>query len=168
PYRTTFQPRMGQRHEHLSAAPLALPHVVLDDRIAAGEAMLIAKPLEYPLRRVPLLSMDLAIPLQPAIDDLGEPIQLRRLHRRRPPVSRRNRERQHLPNAVAGNSKLTRSLALAHAFRTSQANLPIQIHGENPPALPVARKGKGGPLLRRPQRAHPAATVVDFLTAVLI
>ena len=108
--------RMGQRHEHLSAAPLALPHVVLDDRITAGEAMLIAKPLEYPLRRVPLLSMDLAIPLQPAIDDLGEPIQLRPLHRRRPPVSRRNRERQHLPNAVAGNPKLTRSLALAHAF----------------------------------------------------
>ncbi|ANT63060.1 hypothetical protein AYJ57_21550 (plasmid) [Salipiger sp. CCB-MM3] len=34
--------------------------------------MLIAKPLEYPLRRVPLLSMDLAIPFQPAIDDLGK------------------------------------------------------------------------------------------------
>ncbi|SFQ26050.1 hypothetical protein, partial [Tranquillimonas alkanivorans] len=31
----------------------------------------------------------------------------------------------------------------------------------------VTRKGKGGRLLRRPQRAHPAATVADFLTAVL-
>ncbi|MDD9709755.1 hypothetical protein PVW53_20980, partial [Seohaeicola sp. SP36] len=40
-------------------------------------------------------------------------------------------------------------------------------HSENPPALPVARKGKGGRLLRRPQQAHPAATVADFRTAVL-
>nr|WP_235674151.1 hypothetical protein [Paracoccus sp. (in: a-proteobacteria)] len=47
------------------------------------------------------------------------------------------------------------------------AQMQFQIHGENPPALPVARKGKGGRLLRRPQRAHPDATVVDFLTAVL-
>ncbi|MET4130156.1 hypothetical protein, partial [Roseovarius sp. MBR-6] len=29
------------------------------------------------------------------------------------------------------------------------------------------RKGKGGRLLRRPQQAHPAATVADFRTAVL-
>ena len=84
--------------------------------MAASEAMLVAKPLEHPPRRAPLLSMDLAITFQPAIDDLGEPIQLRPLYRRRPPVSGRNRERQHLPNAVARNPKLTRSLALAHAF----------------------------------------------------
>src|SRR5690606_33433936 len=133
-------------HEHLSAAPLALPHVVLDDRIAAGEAMLIAKPLEYPLRRVLLLSMDLAIPLQPAIADLGEPIQLRPLHRRRPPVSRRTRERRHLPSGAARSSKLRRGLALAHACWTGQAHLPVQCHGECPPALPVARTGKGGRL----------------------
>ncbi|WP_217898335.1 hypothetical protein, partial [Tropicimonas sediminicola] len=29
------------------------------------------------------------------------------------------------------------------------------------------KKGKGGRLLRRPQQGHPAATVADFLTAVL-
>ncbi|WP_218139953.1 hypothetical protein, partial [Loktanella fryxellensis] len=32
----------------------------------------------------------------------------------------------------------------------------------------VARKGKSGRLLSRPQQAHPAATVADFCTAVLI
>jgi hypothetical protein len=58
-------------------------------------------------------------------------------------------------------------LPLAHALSTRQPNLPIQIHSENPPTLPVARKGKGGRLLRRPQQAHLAATVADFRTGVL-
>src|SRR5690554_6274614 len=62
---------MRQRHEHLAAAPLALPHVILHDRVATAEAMLIAKPLEHPLRRVPLLAMNLAVALQPAVDDPG-------------------------------------------------------------------------------------------------
>jgi hypothetical protein len=62
---------------------------------------------------------------------------------------------------------MPRRFSLAHALGTGQPNFPIQIHGENPPALPVARKGKGGRLLRRPQQAHPAATVADFRTAVL-
>ncbi|CUH39810.1 hypothetical protein JSE7799_02538 [Jannaschia seosinensis] len=159
--------RMRQRHEHLSAAPLALPHVVLHDRIAAGETMLIAEPFEQPLRRVPLLAMDLAIAIQPAVDDPGEPVQLRPLHGRRSPVSWRNRERQHLLNAVARNPEVMRRRPLAHALRTGQSHLTIQVHGENPPALPAAREGKGGRLLRRPQQAHPAATVADFCTAVL-
>ena len=47
--------RMSQRHEHLPPAAFALPHVVLHDRVAAGEAVLIAKPIEHPLGRVSLL-----------------------------------------------------------------------------------------------------------------
>src|SRR6056297_2809548 len=62
---------------------------------------------------------------------------------------------------------MPRRLTLAHALSAGQPNLPIQIHSENPPTLPVTRKGKGGRLLRRPQKAHPAATVADFRTAVL-
>src|SRR6056297_1990517 len=62
---------------------------------------------------------------------------------------------------------MPRRLTLAHALSAGQPNLPIQIHSENPPTLPVTRKGKGGRLLRRPQQAHPAATVADFRTAVL-
>jgi len=57
---------------------------------------------------------------------------------------------------------MTRSFSLAHPLGTGQSNFTIQVHGENPPAPPVARKGKGGRLLRRPQQGHTAATVADF------
>ena len=159
--------RMRQRHEHLAAAPLALAHVILHDRVAAGEPVLVAKPLEHPLRRVALLAMDLPITVQPTVDDPGEGIQLRPLDRCRPPISGRDRKRHHLADAVARDVEMPRRLSLAHALGTGQPNPPIQVHGENPPALPVARKGKGGRLLRRPQQGHPAATVADFCTAVL-
>jgi hypothetical protein len=159
--------RMRQRHKHLAAAPFALPHVVLHDRVPAGEAVLVAKPLEHPLRRVPLLAVNRAVTLQPAVDDLGEPVQLRPPHRRRPPVSRRNREGQHPANAVARNAKMPGRLPLAHALRARQTNLAIHVHGDDPPALPDnCVKDKGGRLLRRPQRDQPAAPVADFLSAV--
>lgn len=57
---------------------------------------------------------------------------------------------------------MPRRLLLARALSTGQPNLPIQIQSENPPTLPVTRKGKGGRLLRCPQQAHLAATVSDF------
>jgi hypothetical protein len=160
--------RMCQRHEHLAAAPFALPHVILHDGVAAGEPVLIAQPFEHPPRRVALLAMDPAITLQPAVDDPGVSIQLRPLHGGRSPISRRNRKRHHLADAVARDVEMPSRLPLAHAFGTSQTNFPIQVHGENPPALPVARKGNGGRLLCRPQQGHPAATVAEFLTAVLM
>jgi hypothetical protein len=46
-----------------------------------------------------------------------------------------------------------------------KTNLPIQLHGDDAPALPEIRKGKTGRLLRRPQQDYPAATVADFSTA---
>jgi len=98
--------------------------------------MLIAKPIKHPLGRVPLLVAGPAILLQPAVDDLGEPVQLRPLHRGGAPVSRRRRERQHLPDAVARDVEMTRRLALAHALRASQTNLSVHVHGDDPPALP--------------------------------
>ena len=49
-----------------------------------------------------------------------------------------------------------------------RAPFPVKFHGENTPALPGVRKGKSGRLLRRPQPDHPAATVDEFCTAVLI
>ena len=125
-----------------------------------------AQPLENPLRRVALLAVLAPILGKPGIDDLGEPIQLGPLDLGLPPIARWHREAQHLPHAVARDTKMTRRLAPAHPVPTGQADLPIQIHGENAPALPVARKGKSGRLLRRPQRDHPAATVADFRTGV--
>jgi|GEM_PF-2347205 len=61
--------RMRQRHEHLAAAPFALPHVVFHDRVATGEPVLFAKPLEYSLRRVPLhhLNYLIAEPIKAAV-----------------------------------------------------------------------------------------------------
>jgi hypothetical protein len=47
--------RMRQGHEDFLGPALLLPNMVGDDREAAGEAMLVAQPLEDPLRRVPLL-----------------------------------------------------------------------------------------------------------------
>ena len=101
---------------------------------------------------------------QPPVDDLGETIQLRPPDRRCSPIPRRNRKAHDLLHAVARNPKITRRSPLAHAVSTGKTHLPIQIHGENTPALPVARKGQSGRLLRRPQRNYPAATVEDFCT----
>ena len=47
--------RMRQRDEDLLGPALLLPNVVGDDGDAAGEAVLVAQPLEDPLRGVPLL-----------------------------------------------------------------------------------------------------------------
>ena len=49
--------RMGQRHEHLAETAPPLAHVIFDDGLTTLKAMLIAKALEDPLRRVPLLAM---------------------------------------------------------------------------------------------------------------
>ena len=48
---------MGQRHEHLAKTAAPLAPVILDDGLTTLKAMLIAKALEDPLRRVPLLAM---------------------------------------------------------------------------------------------------------------
>jgi hypothetical protein len=132
-----------ERNEHLTSTALALADIVLDDRVAAGETVLLAQPVIHALGGMALLAVGLTIPVQPRVDDLGEPVQLRALDRRRAPVTRRHRERQHLRYAVARNVEMTRCLSLAHPFATRQANLQIQIHGVNLPALlAVTRRAK--------------------------
>jgi hypothetical protein len=139
--------RMVQRHEHLPAAPPLLPHVVLHGGVAAGEAVLVAQPLEHPLRGVALLgALDEIVP-KPLIDDLGEPVQLRPPDRRRPPIPGRHREAQHLLHGLARNPEMTRRRALAHAVPTGETDLPIQIHGEDAPALPAVQEGPKWPTL---------------------
>jgi hypothetical protein len=158
--------RVMQGHEHLPAAPPMLPDVVLHDGVAAGEAVLVAQPLEHPLRGVALLGALDEIVSQPLVDDLGEPVQLRPPHGRRPLIPGRNRKAEHLPHALARDPEVTRRRACAHPVPTGETNLPIQLHAENTPALPVARKGQSGRVLLRPQRAYPAATVAESCTAV--
>ena len=47
--------RMRERDEHLLGAGMPLAQVVLDDRVAAGKAVLGPQPLKDPLGRMPLL-----------------------------------------------------------------------------------------------------------------
>ena len=63
--------------------------------------MLVAKTLEYPLRRVALLAVNRPVLNQNTIDDIRESVQLRALRRLTAPVTRRNRIRQYLDNRLA-------------------------------------------------------------------
>ena len=117
--------RMRQRHKYLLAPPFPLPNVVLDDRIAAGKATLIAKPVEHPLGRMPLLARHRTVRLQPALDDRDERIKLWPPDLGRPSVARWHREGHHLRNRVTRDVEHTRCFPLAHAFRASLANSQI-------------------------------------------
>jgi hypothetical protein len=65
---------MRQRHESLAPASPLNPNVILDDRAAAGKAMLISKSLEYPLGRVPLLHRGRSVRFQdPSITGINGP-----------------------------------------------------------------------------------------------
>ena len=100
--------RMAQRHEHLATPALLFAHVILDDPIAAREAMLVAEPLKDPLGRMALLAVPSLILDQPLVDDGGKSVQLGPLDRRRPAVARRHRKAQHLLHAVARDPEMLR------------------------------------------------------------
>lgn len=77
-------------------------HALADKaQIAAGEPMLATKPLEHPFGRMSLLAVPTPVVDEPGVNDLRETIQLRAPDRRRASIPRRNREAQHLPDAVA-------------------------------------------------------------------
>jgi hypothetical protein len=73
--------RMCQRHEYLSAVQCRCAHVVLHDRVAARETVLFLKPLEDPLRRMPLLGWSLLVVVQNGVNDAQPWPQLRTLDR---------------------------------------------------------------------------------------
>ncbi len=84
--------RLRQRHEHLPVTAFIAPHVVLDDRVAAGEAVLLLQAFEYPLGRVPLLARRRSVRCQDAVDDANKSVQLRALC----PPSAPMRQNRHL------------------------------------------------------------------------
>ncbi len=159
--------RVVQRDKHLSPPALLLAHVILDDGVAAGEPVLVPQPIKNPLGRVTLLAVLADVVAQPLVDDLGEPVQLRTLERRRAPIPRRHRKAHHLLHALARNPKMTCRLTRTHPVPYGETDLQIQFHGENAPALPADRKGISGRVLLRRKRDYPAPTVADFSTAVL-
>ncbi len=54
-----------------------LTHVILDDRVAAGEPTFIAQAVEHTLGRMALLARHLHILVEPMLDRRNERIQLR-------------------------------------------------------------------------------------------
>ena len=77
-------------------------------------------------------------------------------HLRRAPIPRWHGRLQHLPHALARSPEMPRRRALAHPLPACHACLAIQLHGVNPPALPVAGKGyTGRVLLRRGETSPP-------------
>ena len=79
--------RMRQLHEGLATSRPRDPHIILHHRIAAAEPMLVAQPLEYPLRRMPLLRRQ-------------QRAELRLRHRLRPRIPGGN-ENRHIFNTVS-------------------------------------------------------------------
>ena len=97
--------RVIEGNEHLAAAQPLAADIVLDDGVAALEAVLIAKTLEDPLRRVTLLAMTMPVLFQYPVDDRDERIQLRTPRRRATAIARRNRKLQHFANRLAVQPK---------------------------------------------------------------
>ncbi|ALI56890.1 mobile element protein [Celeribacter marinus] len=158
---------MGQRHKHLPPAPAMFPDVILDRRVAAHEAMLIAQPLKNPFGSVPLLAVPVEVVLQPLIDEAGEPVQLGPLDLRRSLISGRDRKHHHLRHARTRYPKMVRCRPFAHAAPTREADLPVKFHAENTPALPANRKGQSGKVLLCPQQDNLATSMAHFCIAVL-
>ena len=99
---------------------------------------------------------------QPSVDEVGEPVELRAANRCRAPIPRRHREPKHLPHTLTRDPKVTRRRALAHPIATRHTDLPVQIHGVHPPALPVTGKGHTGRDLPRRGGAIPPQPWSNF------
>src|SRR5208283_2606509 len=69
--------QMHQRYEHLLRPLPPTRHVILHDRDAAREPILIAEPLEDPLRRVLLLLRSRLVVPENAVDHRNKWIKLR-------------------------------------------------------------------------------------------
>ena len=136
--------RVMQRHKSLARRLPPGPDIVLHDGIAAGEPVLVAKPLEDPVRRVPLLArhVRIRVRLQDRVDDAGEPVQLRPPHRLRPAVARRRRVAQHLLHRATVDAEPTARLVMAQPLVDNrQSNRRIELHAVH--LLPLVATDKG-------------------------
>lgn len=98
-----------------------------------------------------LLAMNILVAVEPAVDDRGEPIQLRPLDKRRPPEAGRDRKRHGLVDSVARNVEMARRSALAHAVGTGQTNLQTKFHGVDIQALHAAARRAKWPVFTPPE-----------------
>ena len=115
--------RMRQRYEHLPETTAPFPNVILDDGLPTREAMLVAKTLEDPLRRVALLAVNRSVLFQNTVNDSREGVQLRALRSLAAAVARRLRLPEHLLYRLSRHAKPTRRLSLAQSINmTCQPN----------------------------------------------
>jgi hypothetical protein len=127
---------VAQRYEHLAQPQPPLVHAVLYDRDPAAIAVLVAQPLEDPLRGMLLFGRLSLIFFQDPLKDTDERVQLRPCRRPAPPVPRRHRERQHLRHRPRVDPEPPRRLPSAqplHIHRPS--HLPVKLHALHPSTL---------------------------------
>src|SRR5664279_3478138 len=88
--------RMHQRHEHLLRPLPPAGHIILHNRDAARKPILIAEPLEDPLRRMLLLLRSRLVVPENAVDHCNKWIKLRLRRWLLAHITRRHREPYHL------------------------------------------------------------------------
>jgi hypothetical protein len=128
--------RMRQGDEHLLGPALLLPDVVGDDGDAAGEAVLVAQPLEDTLCRMPLLLRQDPVRLEDLVDDRNERVKLRARRRLRSPVSRRHRVLQDLRHRLAVDPEQPGRRPFAQPIdMTRSSHTRIELHRIHLPAF---------------------------------
>jgi hypothetical protein len=105
--------RVCERHEHLLRGLPPARHVILYNRDAPGEAILVPQPLKDPLRCMLLFVGSAFILFENAVDDRNKRAQLWPSWRFRPPIARRDRELQHLRDRSRVDPKSPRRRPLA-------------------------------------------------------
>jgi len=99
--------------------------------------MLIAQPLEDPLRRMPLLHRASPVRLQDPVNHRQQGTQLRLRHRLGARIARRQREPAHLQNRLAAQPENTGRLTTAVAFnKNKMPHGGIDFHGKHPGRSP--------------------------------
>ena len=110
---------MARRHEHLTLTTVLSPNAILDDGVAAREAVLIAETIEDPLRRMALLTVNRAVIRQNTVNNIRERIQLRARCWLAATVARGLRIAEYLLHRLSRYAKPTRRLALAQAINVA-------------------------------------------------
>src|SRR5664280_1404257 len=108
--------RMHQRHEHLLNSLTPAGHVILHNRDAACEAVLVPKPLKDPLRCMLLLLRPRLVVPENAVDHGNKWIKLRSCRRLLPHITRRYRELHHLAHRPWINPETAGRRPLAQAL----------------------------------------------------
>lgn len=127
---------MRQWHEDLARPALLLPDMVGDDCQLASEAVLVAKALEDPLRRVPLLLQHTPVVFQDLLDDADERIELRPRRRAITSVSRWHGVPQDLRHRLAIDPEMKRCSSRAHSVNVARtAHTAVKFHRIHLPAF---------------------------------